>query len=200
MHSDGKDHFNEMETLVLIGACGQWSTTEDGARVILEKTWRHSCTLVNEDRVSHEPMDLDCTLIEKNDRLPVTTLACKLGEPDFLFHLLRIGSGQRNQRPDYRAAAINRRHPIEYYPSNDGEHYQLISRGWKGEADFPQGLVLLAEPELTHCWEDDMILQDRELIRRPAGKQRGCTLSLLERFVTIPRHHERAQSEITARD
>ncbi len=80
---DGKDHYNDRESRALIGAGGKWLTNDNRVRVVLDRTWRHSCELVDEDRVSDEAMELDCILIEKNDRLPVTTLACKLEEPDY---------------------------------------------------------------------------------------------------------------------
>lgn len=50
---------------------------------MLEKNWKYSCELTDENRVSEEPIELDCVLVEENDSLPVTTLACRMNEPHY---------------------------------------------------------------------------------------------------------------------
>jgi hypothetical protein len=89
--------------------------------------------------------------------------------------------------------------PVEYAISPDGEHYRIVSRGWKGEPDLPSGWSEL-ERATTSCYEDDMVVQDGEPIRRSVGPQRGCTLGLWRGFWTIPQPPRLAQDEISARD
>lgn len=84
---------------------------------------------------------------------------------------------------------------IEYVRSADGQHFRVISRGWRGVPDFPLGWVRV-KPSTTSCYEDDMILQDGELLRYPAGPQRSCTLGWWSRFWVIPQPRSAARREL----
>ncbi len=112
---------------------------------------------------------------------------------EVLFPLLVPRYVQQEFRFDYWGQ------PIEYAVSPDGARYQIISRGWKGEPDFPPGWIDI-EPETTSCYEDDMIFESGEFVRLPEGSQKACTLGSWSGFWTIPQHPASAQAEISAQD
>jgi hypothetical protein len=75
---DGKHHSRDETEHWLGGFQGSWAAEKETVSVVIDQTWMNTCTDRPSDATSRVSIELECTSIAANERLPVEALACRL--------------------------------------------------------------------------------------------------------------------------
>lgn len=88
--SDGKHHNSDNNDRWLVGVRGKWERKKDTALVRLSRSWRNTCDISNGEGGIMGPIELECTAIAPNEKLPVTTLACRMIKDQYMLKKVAI--------------------------------------------------------------------------------------------------------------
>jgi hypothetical protein len=97
---DGRHRSENEDRRRLIGFRGAWTEGKDPVIVTADTSWGDSCTRFP-DAPSMGRVELECTLLASNERLPVDTLACRIVEGPLALQELAVNPADSERAGPY---------------------------------------------------------------------------------------------------